>query len=200
MKSSITNLITVATGTAKNIPITPKYAPPSVTANITSNWLISSESPTILGFIMFASICCSITTTTVINKAFPIPPVNIVISIAITTATIAPKYGIRLNSPIIKPNSTAYFTCSIDNATDTNTPTNIASSTWLVRNLKNTLFDFMKYFFIFSYAFSEATAFVNLDKNLIIAFLCANMYTETITAMNASSIVSIALMKLLIYC
>ena len=44
----------MATGTAKNIPNTPKYAPPIVTANITKSGLIDNELPKILGFIIFA--------------------------------------------------------------------------------------------------------------------------------------------------
>ena len=127
MKSSIINFITVATGTAKNIPITPKYAPPSVTANITSNWLISSESPTILGFIMFASICCNIITVTAIINACCTPPVNTVIKTATAMAIIAPKYGMILNNPIKNPSSIEYFTPIIESATDTRIPIIMAS-------------------------------------------------------------------------
>ena len=119
----------MATGTAKNIPNTPKYAPPIVTANITKSGLIDNELPKILGFIIFASICCNTITTIAIIIACPIPPVNIVISIATATAMIAPKYGIKLNNPIIKPNSTAYFTPIIDIAIAVNIPTTIASNT-----------------------------------------------------------------------
>ena len=63
IQSSIIIFNTATTGTAKNIPRTPQYAPPTVTANITSNGLISYEFPIILGFIMFESICCNIITT-----------------------------------------------------------------------------------------------------------------------------------------
>jgi len=86
---------------------------------------------------MFASICCNTITTTAISIVFPIPPVNSVIIIESPTATIAPKYGIKLNSPIMNPSSIAYFTFIIDIATDANIPTIIASIIWLVRKLKN---------------------------------------------------------------
>ena len=42
-----------ATGTAKNIPTIPKYAPPTVTASITNIGFIFKEFPTIFGFIIF---------------------------------------------------------------------------------------------------------------------------------------------------
>ena len=64
---------------------------------------------------------------TAIIAAFVIPPVNIVINIDMPTPIIAPKYGIKLNSPIIKPNKTAYFTFNIDNPIATSIPTIIAS-------------------------------------------------------------------------
>ena len=127
-KSSKITLNTVNIGTARNIPSTPKYAPPNVTASKTTIWLIFKELPTIFGFIIFASICCNIITTTAIKIVWPSPPVNSVMMIAITTAIIAPKYGIKLNSPIIKPKSTEYFTPIIDIAIETSTPTNKLSN------------------------------------------------------------------------
>ena len=71
----------------------------------------------ILGFIIFASICCKIITTIAIAIAFPNPPVINVIKIPIPTATIAPIYGIILNNPIVKPIKGAYFTFIISIAT-----------------------------------------------------------------------------------
>ena len=148
---------------------------------------------------MFASICCKIITIIAINTAFPRPPVNIVINTAIITATIAPKYGIKLNKPIINPSNTEYFTFNIDIAIDTNIPTNIASNTWLVKNLKNISFPLTKYFFILKYVLSLNIAFVSFDKKPIILVLCSNIYTDTIIAINASNIVSIALTTLFMY-
>ena len=116
-------LNTVNTGTAKNIPNAPKYAPPTGTANITSSGLIFNELLIIFGFIMFESICCKIVITIIIVIACVSPPVNNVIIPAIATAIIAPKYGIKLNKPIIKPRSTAYFTPNIDIAIDVIIPT-----------------------------------------------------------------------------
>ena len=52
----------------------------------------------------------------------------LVIIILITTAIIAPKYGIILNSPIIKPNNTAYLTPIMLIAIVTKIPTIIPSS------------------------------------------------------------------------
>ena len=52
-------------------------------------------------------------------KAWPILRVLFPKSMnAIITPTIAPKYGIILNIPIINPSSTAYFTSIISNAID----------------------------------------------------------------------------------
>ena len=110
------------------MPNIPKYAPPTVTANITSSGLIFNEFPTIFGFIMFASICCNIITIIPIQIAWPIPPVNIVIIIDIPTPTIAPKYGIRFDIPIKNPSNTAYFTPKIPIAIEANIPTIIASN------------------------------------------------------------------------
>ena len=140
MKSSIITFITAIIGTARNIPIIPKYAPPTVTASITNNGLICNEFPTIFGFIMFASICCNIVTITSIHIACDTPPVSRVIIPAITTAIIAPMYGIKLNSPIIKPSNTAYFTPSMLIAIDVNIPTTIASINWLDKKWKNISF------------------------------------------------------------
>ena len=64
-----------------------------------------------------------------------------VIIIAIITATIAPKYGIKLNNPIINPNSTEYLTPIIAIAIDVRIPTTMASSTCPPTKLKNTSFD-----------------------------------------------------------
>ena len=127
INSVTSNFTTAIIGTDKNIPITPKYAPPTVTANITNRGLIFKEFPTIFGLITFASICCNTITTIAIIIAFPIPPVNIVTITATITAIIAPKYGIKLNNPIIKPNNTAYFTPIIDIAIETKIPTIMAS-------------------------------------------------------------------------
>ena len=122
------------------MPNTPKYAPPTVTANITNNGLIFSESPVIFGFIMFASICCNIVTIITIHIAWSSPPVNIVIIPAIITAIIAPKYGIKLNRPIINPSSTAYCIPIIFIAIDVIIPTTIPSNSWLDIKRKKTLF------------------------------------------------------------
>ena len=51
------SLINTAIGTAKNIPIIPKYAPPIETENIISKGLTFSLDPVILGLITLASIC-----------------------------------------------------------------------------------------------------------------------------------------------
>ena len=127
MKSTISNFSIAMTGTDKNIPITPKNSPPTVTANITSIGLILSPSPNILGFIMLASICCNIITVTAIIKACCTPPVNTVIKTATAMAIIAPKYGMILNNPIKNPSSIEYFTPIIESATDTRIPIIIAS-------------------------------------------------------------------------
>jgi len=125
MYSSINNLITVNIGTAKNIPNTPKYAPPTVTEKITKSGLIDNDPPIIFGLIILASICCNIITTIAITIAWPIPPVKIVISMATVTAIIAPKYGIKLNSPIKNPNKTEYLTPITDIAIDVKIPTTL---------------------------------------------------------------------------
>lgn len=127
MKSTISNFITAITGTAKNIPITPKNSPPTVTANITSIGLIFNPSPNILGFIILASICCNMITVTAIINACCTPPVNTVIKTATAMAIIAPKYGMILNNPIKNPSSIEYFTPIIESATDTRIPIIIAS-------------------------------------------------------------------------
>ena len=107
----------------------PKYAPPTATANITSNGLSFKEPPTIFGFMIFASICCKIITITSIQIACANPPVTRVIIAEIATANIAPKYGIRLNNPIKNPNNTEYFTPNKDIAIDVNIPITIPSNT-----------------------------------------------------------------------
>ena len=66
------------------------------------------------------------------------------------TATIAPIYGIILNKPIINPNKGAYFTFNINIATVVKIPTITASNNWLVTNVKNTSFAFVKYLSIAS--------------------------------------------------
>ena len=76
---------------------------------------------------MFASICCKITTTIIIQIACDNPPVINVTNTAITVAIIAPTYGIILNIPMKNPNNGAYFTFIIVNAIVTNIPTTIAS-------------------------------------------------------------------------
>lgn len=48
---------------------------------------------------------------------------------ATVTAIIAPKYGIKLNSPIKNPNKTEYLTPITDIAIDVKIPTTIASKT-----------------------------------------------------------------------
>ena len=47
----------VAIGTARNIPIIPKYAPPTITENITKRGLIFNVLLIILGSITLASNC-----------------------------------------------------------------------------------------------------------------------------------------------
>ena len=71
---------------------------------ITRIGLIFNLSLKILGFIILASICCADIIIIASHTAFEIPPVHNVINIAIPTAIIAPKNGIKLNIPIIVPN------------------------------------------------------------------------------------------------
>ena len=78
---------------------------------------------------MLASICCSTTSTIATHIACVNPPVKIVIRQATITAIIAPKYGIKLNSPIRNPSNNEYFTPIIDNAIDITIATTIASNT-----------------------------------------------------------------------
>ena len=81
MKSSNSTFIRAHTGTPKNIPIGPKYAPPKVTAKITKIGLKFNDVPKILGLIILASICWNDTTTSATQSAFTSPPVNTVIII-----------------------------------------------------------------------------------------------------------------------
>ena len=93
---------------------------------------------------MFASICCNTISIIATHIACIKPPVKIVISDVTITAIIAPKYGIKLNSPIKKPSSNAYLTFIIDNAIDIIIPTTIASNTLPEMYLKNISFPFSK--------------------------------------------------------
>ena len=146
MYSVIINFITVTIGTAKNIPNIPKYAPTKLTENITSIGLICKDVPIIFGFMIFASICCNIITTIATHIACDIPPVIAVISMAIATAIIAPKNGIKLNIPIMNANSTPYFTFIISIAIEINIQTTTESIICPDKNLKNTSFVLFKYF------------------------------------------------------
>ena len=80
---------------------------------------------------MFASICCRITVTISVISACFQPPVKIVINATAITAIIAPKYGIKLNTPITIPSKIAYFTYIIDNVMLIIISTTIQSITWL---------------------------------------------------------------------
>ena len=92
---------------------------------------------------MFASICCNIITINAIQNAFDNPPVITVINMLNPTATIAPKYGIILNNPIINPNNIEYLTPIILIATVTKIPTTTASINCPLINLKN-IYDAIK--------------------------------------------------------
>ena len=144
-KSVINNFIIAIIGTAKNIPKTPKNSPPIVTANITSIGLIFSPSPSILGFIMFESICCMIITVIAIIKVCSNPPVNSVINNDMAIAIIAPKYGIILNSPMNIPSKTEYLIPIILIAIETKIPTKIPSIIWQYMKSSKIEFDFLKY-------------------------------------------------------
>ena len=95
------------------MPSIPKYAPPTVTANIIRSGLTFNEELVILGFIILASNCCKTITTMPIIKACCQPPVSIVIIIAIATPNIAPKYGIKFEKPIKVPSKIEYLTPNI---------------------------------------------------------------------------------------
>ena len=84
-------------------------------------------------------------TAIIIISACCHPPVKTVINDAITTAIIAPKYGIKLNNPIINANKIAYFTLKIRSVIDINMATTKLSKNWLDINPKNILFPLEKY-------------------------------------------------------
>ena len=128
---------------------------------------------------MFASICCKIVTTINMIIVFDTPPVISVIIPENTIAIIAPKYGIMLNIPIIAPNNTAYLTPIIFIAIEARIPTIIASTNWLSINLKNTLFELLKYFSINLYVCGFEVDFISFLKNPRICSLSDSIYKET---------------------
>ena len=103
-------------------------------------------------------------------------------------AIIAPKYGIKLNNPIINPNSTAYFTPIMDIAIDTKTPIIIPSKNWVAKNLKNISFDLLKYSPTFKYVSFLNITLANFFKKFKISVLSTKIYIETTNATKALKI------------